>query len=132
MITKLENAGLGYHIKANETEDAIGNIPLRRLVYRVKEIPASLFPMIWDFGQLADDTEKKYALQMVKKALTGEDSVKEIPMVVDILNHSQRYMRGRTDESSFVSYTFKRLSQFYWAKKKLFFCRCHCVTLKGP
>ena len=117
MITKLENAGLGYHIKANETEDAIGNIPLRRLVYRVKEIPASLFPMIWDFGQLADDTEKKYAFQMVKKALTGEDSVKEIPMVVDILNHSQRYMRGRTDESSFVSYTFKRLSQFYWTKK---------------
>ena len=130
MITKLENAGLGYHIKANETEDAIGNIPLRRLVYRVKEIPASLFPMIWDFGQLADDTEKKYARQMVKKALTGEDSVKEIPMVVDILNHSQRYMRGRTDESSFVSYTFKRLSQFYWTKK--IFCRCHCVTLKGP
>ena len=121
MITKLENAGLGYHIKANETEDAIGNIPLRRLVYRVKEIPASLFPMIWDFGQLADDTEKKYARQMVKKALTGEDSVKEIPMVVDILNHSQRYMRGRTDESSFVSYTFKRLSQFYWAKKNFSF-----------
>ena len=108
MITKLENAGLGYHIKANETEDAIGNIPLRRLVYRVKEIPASLFPMIWDFGQLADDTEKKYALQMVKKALTStsEDSItKEIPLVVEILNHSQRYMRGRTDESSFVSYT---------------------------
>ena len=34
MIKKLENAGLGYHIKAENTSDAIGSIPLRRLVYR--------------------------------------------------------------------------------------------------
>ena len=34
MINKLENAGLGYHIKASETTDSIGSIPLRRLVYR--------------------------------------------------------------------------------------------------
>ena len=34
MINKLENAGLGYHIKASETTDSIGSVPLRRLVYR--------------------------------------------------------------------------------------------------
>ena len=113
MITKLENAGLGYHIKANETEDAIGNIPLRRLVYRVKEIPASLFPMIWDFGSLAEDAEKKYAYQMVKKALNGTDYATETQLVVNILNRSQRYMRSRTDESSFVSPILFRISKYF-------------------
>jgi hypothetical protein len=33
MIKKLENAGLGYHIKADQTSDAIGRIPLRRYLF---------------------------------------------------------------------------------------------------
>ena len=40
---------------------------MRRLVYRVKEIPQSMFPLIWDFGTLDTETEKKYIGQMVKK-----------------------------------------------------------------
>jgi E3 ubiquitin-protein ligase RNF213 len=67
MIKKLENAGLGYHIKVEKTVDRCGKIPMRRLVYRVKEIPASLFPLIWDFGNLDDHTEKKYITQMLSK-----------------------------------------------------------------
>lgn len=43
VIKKLETAGLGYHIKAENTADNLGGIPLRRLVYRVKEMPSSLF-----------------------------------------------------------------------------------------
>ena len=58
MISKLEKAGLGYHIKAENSHDHLGSIPLRRLVYRVREIPLSLFPFIWDFGNLDDDAEK--------------------------------------------------------------------------
>jgi hypothetical protein len=57
--------GLGYHIKADKTQDKLGKIPMRRLVYRVKEIPASMFPLVWDFGTLDDDTEKKYIIQMI-------------------------------------------------------------------
>ncbi len=66
MIEKLEKAGLGYHIKAQDTSDRIGEIPLRRLVYRVRELPESLFPLIWDFGTLSESTEKKYIYQMIR------------------------------------------------------------------
>ena len=98
MIKKLENAGLGYHIKAENTTDSIGSIPLRRLVYRVKEIPASLFPLIWDFGTLDQEAEKKYVTQMVKKSIN-----ENIDLVVEVLQRSQAYMRSRKDECSFVS-----------------------------
>ena len=69
---------------------------------RVKEIPASLFPLIFDFGRLDEDAEKKYTVQMVKKSLK-EDLSDHAMLVVDVLQRSQRYMRSRKDESSFVS-----------------------------
>ena len=50
MVSKLEKAGLGYHIKAENTRDQIGRIPLRRLVYRVREIPSSLYVHIYYLG----------------------------------------------------------------------------------
>ena len=75
MIDKLERAGLGYHISADKTNDCIGNLPLRRLVYRVREIPMSMFPLIWDFGTLDNATEKIYISQMIQqKNSTGETS----------------------------------------------------------
>ena len=104
MIEKLENAGLGYHIKQEETLDSIGSIPLRRLVYRVKEIPASLFPLIWDFGTLDENAEMKYIKQMVSKGLPqGHNTQENIQLVVQVLQQSQAYMRSRKDECSFVS-----------------------------
>ena len=104
MIDKLENAGLGYHIKQEETLDSIGSIPLRRLVYRVKEIPASLFPLIWDFGTLDENAEMKYIKQMVSKGLPqGQNTPENIQLVVKVLQQSQAYMRSRKDECSFVS-----------------------------
>ena len=112
MIQKLENAGLGYHIKQEETTDAIGSIPLRRLVYRVKEIPASLFPLIWDFGTLDQSAEMKYINQMVSKSLPPEyNNLDNIKLVVEVLQQSQAYMRSRKDECSFVS--LRDVSIFY-------------------
>lgn len=32
LIKKLEQAGLGYHVDADETTDKLGRIPMRRLV----------------------------------------------------------------------------------------------------
>ena len=58
MIRRLENAGLGYHIRADKTQDKLGSIPMRRLVYRVKELPPSLYPLVWDFGTLDNHTER--------------------------------------------------------------------------
>ena len=65
MIQHLEQAGLGYHIQAEETHDKLGRIPMRRLVYRVQPLPRSMLPLVWDFGQLSTQVEELYIRQMV-------------------------------------------------------------------
>ena len=42
-----------------------GSIPLRQLVYRVLALPPSMQPLVYDFGQLTDLTEKDYIRQIV-------------------------------------------------------------------
>ena len=106
MIQKLEKAGLGYHIKYDKTVDKLGSIPMRRLVYRVKEIPASMFPLIWDFGTLDKETEEKYITQMISAAT--KQQVTRLPArlsntLLQVICHSQQFMRERKDECSFVS-----------------------------
>jgi len=104
MIKKLENAGLGYHIKSDKTQDKIGKIPMRRLVYRVKEIPASMFPLVWDFGTLDADTEQKYIIQMIESQIAQHKLEKTTTeKLLKVLCHSQSFMRERKDECSFVS-----------------------------
>ncbi|XP_059932789.1 E3 ubiquitin-protein ligase rnf213-alpha-like isoform X2 [Gadus macrocephalus] len=104
MITKLESAGLGYRVRAEETDEKLGSIPLRQLVYRVQALPPSMIPLVWDFGQLNDNTEEMYIQQIVQrvvglKAINGA----YIKIITDVLADSQRYMRKRKDECSFVS-----------------------------
>ena len=43
-----------------------GSIPLRQLVYRVLALPPSMQPLVYDFGQLTNVTEKDYTIQIVK------------------------------------------------------------------
>ena len=45
---------------------SLGKIPLRQLVYRVLDLPPSLRPLVYDFGQLTLDTEKGYIIQMIE------------------------------------------------------------------
>jgi len=104
MITKLESAGLGYRVRAEETDEKIGSIPLRQLVYRVQALPPSMIPLVWDFGQLNDDTEKMYIQQIVQRVVGLKAiNVAYIKIITDVLAASQRYMRKRKDECSFVS-----------------------------
>ena len=104
MIRRLENAGLGYHIRADKTQDKLGSIPMRRLVYRVKELPPSLYPLVWDFGTLDAHTERKYISQMIDTRIGGKKlrSIDREPLL-NVLCRSQSYMRERKDECSFVS-----------------------------
>ena len=44
----------------------LGKIPLRQLVYRVLDLPPSMRPLVYDFGQLNQDTERDYISQIVK------------------------------------------------------------------
>ncbi|XP_055509816.1 E3 ubiquitin-protein ligase rnf213-alpha isoform X2 [Leucoraja erinacea] len=104
MVKRLESAGLGYRVRADETEDKLGCIPLRQLVYRVQALPPSMIPLVWDFGQLDDLTEKMYIQQIVQR-LTQSISVSSlnIKCMVDTLSASQNFMRCQQDECSFVS-----------------------------
>lgn len=104
MIERLESAGLGYRVRAEETDEKLGSIPLRQLVYRVQALPPSMIPLVWDFGQLNDHTEKIYIQQIVQRvAETKEIDQHYIQMITDVLSASQKYMRKRNDECSFVS-----------------------------
>ncbi|KAL2100664.1 hypothetical protein ACEWY4_002425 [Coilia grayii] len=104
MIKRLESAGLGYRVRADETEEKLGTIPLRQLVYRVQALPPSMIPLVWDFGQLNDQTEKMYIQQIVQRVVEKNCiDVKYIGVITDVMASSQKYMRSRKDECSFVS-----------------------------
>lgn len=104
MVARLERAGLGYRVKADETKDCIGRVPLRQLVYRVHPLPPSMASLVWDFGQLSDSTELSYIKQIVQKKVSDHHlpvSCRDI--ISNVLAASQKYMRSRKNECSFVS-----------------------------
>ncbi|KAI3368624.1 hypothetical protein L3Q82_025623, partial [Scortum barcoo] len=104
MIERLEASGLGYRVRAEETDDRLGSIPLRQLVYRVHVLPPSMIPLVWDFGQLNDSTEQMYIKQIVQRqAKANLIEEHDIPTITQVLSASQKFMRKRTDECSFVS-----------------------------
>ncbi|WAR07198.1 R213A-like protein, partial [Mya arenaria] len=106
LIKKLEQAGLGYHVDADETTDRLGRVPMRRLVYRVQPLPQSLLPLVWDFGQLNTQVEELYIRQMVRRYI-NDDRLPNIPNLIEVVSRiltvSQDYMRAQRDECSFVS-----------------------------
>ena len=85
-----------------------GRIPLRQLVYRVLDLPPSMRPLVYDFGQLNVDTEKDYTRQIVS------DRCKDIPLVgadlslvnaiAHVLAWSQKYMRHKKVSMVYTSY----------------------------
>ena len=108
MLLKLSTAGLGFFTKSTDTTDRLGDIPLRELVYRVIELPASMRPLVWDFGQLSNDIEKTYTREIVAKHLRDKNSPIEarddvVDAISEVLSGAQNYMRERKDECSFVS-----------------------------
>ncbi|KAM6905305.1 E3 ubiquitin-protein ligase rnf213-alpha-like [Xenentodon cancila] len=104
MIQRLESAGLGYRVRAEETDEKLGSIPLRQLVYRVQALPPSMIPLVWDFGQLNDHAEKMYIEQIVQRVVKSKAiEQRYIRCITDVLSASQKYMRTRNDECSFVS-----------------------------
>ncbi|KAM5272726.1 E3 ubiquitin-protein ligase RNF213 [Ctenodactylus gundi] len=104
VIDRLEAAGLGYRVQAQDTSEKLGSIPLRQLVYRVHALPPSLIPLVWDFGQLNDIAEKLYIHQIVQRLVDSvalEES--KVSLVADVLSASQSFMRRTRGECSFVS-----------------------------
>ena len=54
-----------YHATCHGDCCLIGKIPLRQLVYRVLELPPSMRPLVYDFGQLNTNTESDYIEHIV-------------------------------------------------------------------
>ncbi|XP_039082113.1 E3 ubiquitin-protein ligase RNF213 isoform X2 [Hyaena hyaena] len=104
MICRLEAAGLGYRVSAEDTAERLGSIPLRQLVYRVHALPPSLIPLVWDFGQLNNTAEKLYIQQIVQRLVDsiGVDET-QIRAITEVLSASQGFMRKKGNECSFVS-----------------------------
>ncbi|XP_051967995.1 E3 ubiquitin-protein ligase rnf213-beta-like [Xyrauchen texanus] len=140
MVNRLERAGLGYRVKAEETEDRLGKVPMRQLVYRVHPLPPSMVPLVWDFGQLSDSTELSYIRQIVQKQMRDHGLPLTCQKVItDVLAASQRYMRKQADECSFVSLRDVERSMcvlvwFYNHRKDIFpnnsFIKSEGMTLK--
>ncbi|KAK7488216.1 hypothetical protein BaRGS_00020523, partial [Batillaria attramentaria] len=107
MIKRLENAGLGYHVDAEDTVDKLGRVPMRHLVYRVHPLPQSMLPQVWDFGQLDARMEELYIRQMVRRYAhtrhLGNLTEAGITVLCTVLMASQQFMRNLKDECSFVS-----------------------------
>ncbi|XP_051795751.1 E3 ubiquitin-protein ligase rnf213-beta [Acanthochromis polyacanthus] len=126
MVERLERAGLGYRVKADETEDRLGKVPLRQLVYRVHPLPPSMASLVWDFGQLSDSTELSYIKQIVQKKVADHRLPVAFKNIIsNVLAASQKYMRSRKNECSFVSLrdverSMKVLVWFYQHSEVLF------------
>lgn len=97
MIEKLEQAGLGFR---HRSKIQVGRIPLRHLVYRVNPLPMSLQQHVFDFGRLNSDIEAQYTQSIVQRHVPDATHA---TLLTRCLFLSQRYMRGREDECSFVS-----------------------------
>lgn len=66
-------------------------------MYRVLDLPPSMRPLVYDFGQLSDNTEKEYTAQIVKDRCQRIPGVMNQPNVIqsvaNVLAWSQAYMR---------------------------------------
>ena len=102
IIKNFEKSGLGFYVDTNETQEKLGDLPMRHLVYRVQPLPASMLPIIWDFGQLNDEIEKLYIKQIVNQKFRNLNQ-NQINLIINLLSSSQKFMRNQKNECSFVS-----------------------------
>jgi hypothetical protein len=129
-IRNFERSGLGFYTDIDETQEKLGNVPMRHLIYRVQPLPVSMLPLVWDFGQLNDHVEKLYIAQIVNECFCESNyrgnralSDRLIHLIIELLSCSQRFMRGNNvDECSFVSLrdVQRALEVIQWFISKLF------------
>ncbi|KAL7825428.1 hypothetical protein AOLI_G00326350 [Acnodon oligacanthus] len=124
-IKQLEKAGLGYRVRAEDTSEKLGQIPMRQLVYRVQPLPASLSPLVWDFGKLNTYTQELYIAKMVETFFTTENLKEQHKsLFTNVINISQTHMT-ESNECRMVSLRdiercMKTAMWFYQQKENLF------------
>lgn len=102
-IEKLEKAGLGYRVRSEDTLEKLGYIPLRQLVYRVKPLPPSLLPLVWDFGELNEKTQTLYIREIVKSTMKNEIAIENLNIFTSVISVSQKFLRKKKDECRVAS-----------------------------
>ena len=69
-------------------------------MYRVLDLPHSIRPLVYDFGQLKKGAEDVYIEQIVRDYVNKHRSLKSesvavIPVITGVLTTSQSYMREK-------------------------------------
>lgn len=85
----------------------IGSIPLRKLVYRVHELPPSMDHLVYDFGQLTGNTEDRYIWRIVSHfvstSTTCVSSWRIYITVAEYISHLEVYIGSLYYTSSLVN-----------------------------
>ncbi|XP_056183966.1 E3 ubiquitin-protein ligase rnf213-alpha-like isoform X3 [Falco biarmicus] len=102
-IEKLEKAGLGYRVRSEDTLEKLGSIPLRQLVYRVKPLPPSLLPLVWDFGELNENTRNLYIREIVKSTMKTKIAFGNLDIFTSVISASQKFLRKNKDDCRIAS-----------------------------
>ncbi|XP_026713188.1 E3 ubiquitin-protein ligase rnf213-alpha-like [Athene cunicularia] len=102
-VEKLEKAGLGYRVRSEDTLEKLGHIPLRQLVYRVKPLPPSLLPLVWDFGELNEKTQSLYIREIVKSTMKNKIPIGNLDIFTSVISASQNFLRKKKDECRVAS-----------------------------
>ncbi|KAM6093566.1 E3 ubiquitin-protein ligase rnf213-alpha-like [Chlamydotis macqueenii] len=102
-VEKLEKAGLGYRVRSEDTLEKLGCIPLRQLVYRVKPLPPSLLPLVWDFGELNERTQSLYIREIVKSTMKNKITTGNLDIFTSVISASQNFLRKKKDECRVAS-----------------------------
>ena len=125
-------------------------VPLRELVYRVIDLPPSMRPLVYDFGQLNTDTARDYTTQIVrghvsscnvyyaitditlyyiqvkKHTVLSQDIAAIIPAIARVLAWSQKYMRER---EVYTVYCTKLYVPFFVYKENFFVNNLHLLAV---
>ncbi|XP_070562420.1 E3 ubiquitin-protein ligase rnf213-alpha-like [Ptychodera flava] len=134
-IKKLEAAGLGFRIHADDSKDKLGVIPLRHLVYRVYQLPPSLISCVWDFGTLSPEIEYLYISSMVRNKLKQNELCSEgIELLINVIAASHQFMRNQEEECRFVSLrdVERVIEVFKWMYQNYNIYGSKMVSLQGP
>ena len=70
----------------------IGSIPLRKLVYRVHELPPSMDHLVYDFGQLTGNTEDRYIWRIVSHFVSISTTCVSLCAVGEYISHLEVYV----------------------------------------
>ena len=90
-----------------------GSIPLRQLVYRVLALPPSMQPLVYDFGQLTNTTEKDYTGQIVKNCVSTSYVHRYVTVYIATCFHN-RFKRILSSNLILIVLIFRFVYQMFW------------------